>query len=139
MRAGMGYVANPYSRHKHTLCGTKFLDPVFEFPQRHLQPARELTRLGGRSQSSRHSLVQTSSNNALKIASRSMKRRLRYPKPAGRSLERTAFCDRGEYANVGVGNLILHRPRGFATCKRCANHRIAQCGLDVREQPLNPG
>src|SRR2546421_12824450 len=105
MRAGMGNVADPYSRQKDTLCGVNFLDPVFDFPQRHLQPARELTRLRGRRRSSRHSLVQASSNHALEIASRSMKRRLGYVEPARRSLERTAFCDRRECADMRVGNL----------------------------------
>src|SRR6516164_5722303 len=115
MRAGMGYVANPYSRHENTLCRANFLGGIFEFPQRHLQTARELTRLRRRPQSPRHSLVQTSSNHALEIASRSMQRRLGYIEPACRRLERTALCDRDESADVRVGNLVFDRFRRLAT------------------------
>jgi hypothetical protein len=99
------------TRHENTLRRANVLDPVFEFAQRHLQPARELARLRGR----RHSLVQTSSNHALEIASRSMQRRLGYVEPACRRLERTAFRDCGESADMRVGDLVLHRLRRLAT------------------------
>src|SRR5882724_10300054 len=115
MRAGMGDVTNRYSRGKNTPHRLNLVDAIFELPESDLESARELARLRGGHQSSRHSLVEASSDHALEIAGRSMKRRLGYVELARRRIEGTAFCDRGEGADVRIGSLVLHRFRRLAT------------------------
>jgi hypothetical protein len=138
MRAGMGYVAHRYSRRENSLRGANLLDAVFELPESDLQPARELARLRGGRQAACHSLVEASAHHALDVARGSMQCRLGYLEPARCRLERPAVRDRGERPDVRIGDLVLHRFRGLATRKRCADDRVAQRCLNMREQPPNP-
>src|SRR5712672_3508958 len=115
MRAGMRYVADRYSRRENTLHRSNFVEAIFELPESDLQPARKLACLRGGRQSACHSLVQTSPNHALEIAGGSMQCRLGDIQLSCRRLERAALGNRGESADVRIGNLVLHRFRRLAT------------------------
>ncbi len=66
-----------------------------------------------------------------------MQRRLGYVELARGRLERAAFGDRGERADVRIGDLDLDRSRGLAARQRRADGGIAQRRLDAREQSLD--